>query len=98
LAIAPEHKATEALVRDSGLPYTLLRNGWYHENYLDTIATAAKTGEILGAAGDGRIASAARADFAAAAATVLTGEGHENRVYELSGDIAWSFPELAEQI
>lgn len=98
LAIAPEHKATEALVRDSGLPYTLLRNGWYHENYLDTIATAAKTGEIVGAAGDGRIASAARADFAAAAAAVLTGEGHENRVYELSGDIAWSFPELAEQI
>jgi len=98
LAIAPEHKATEALVRDSGLPFTLLRNGWYHENYLDTIATAATTGEIVGAAGEGRIASAARADFAAAAAAVLAGEGHENRVYELSGDIAWSFPELAEQI
>src|ERR1044072_4067190 len=84
LAIAPEHKATEALVRDSGLPYTLLRNGWYHENYLDTRPRAQKTGEIAGAAAEGRIPRPARAHFAAAAAAVLTGEGHENRVYELS--------------
>jgi len=98
LVLAPEHKATEQVILDSGLPYTFLRNGWYHENYLDTIATAARTGEIVGSAAGGRVASAARADYAAAAAAVLTGEGHENRIYELGGDIAWTFPEFAEQI
>ncbi len=98
LVLAPEHRATEQLVRDAGLTFTFLRNGWYHENYLDTIATAAATGEIVGSAGAGRVASAARADFAAAAVAVLTGTGHENRIYELTGDTAWSFAELAEQI
>jgi len=98
LVIAPEHKATEQVIRDSDVPYTFLRNGWYHENYLDVIATAARTGEIVGGAGSGRVASAARADFAAAAAHVLTSEGHENRIYELSGDTAWTFAELAERI
>jgi NAD(P)H dehydrogenase (quinone) len=98
LAVAPEHKATEQLIRDTGLPFTFLRNGWYHENYLDTIATAAATGELVGSAGAGRVASAARADLAAAAVAVLTGSGHENKIYELSGDTAWSYPELAAQI
>jgi NAD(P)H dehydrogenase (quinone) len=98
LAVAPEHKATEQLILDSGLPYTFLRNGWYHENYLDGIATGAQTGEIVGSAGSGRVASAARADYAAAAAHVLTSEGHEKRIYELSGDTAWTFAELAQRI
>jgi NAD(P)H dehydrogenase (quinone) len=98
LAVAAEHKATEQLILDSGLPYTFLRNGWYHENYLDTIATAARTGEIAGGAAGGRVASAARADYAEAAAAVLTGTGHENRIYELGGDTAWTFPELAGKI
>jgi NAD(P)H dehydrogenase (quinone) len=98
LAIVPEHRATEELIRDSGVPFTFLRNGWYHENYVDTIATAARTGEIVGSAGAGRVASAARADFAEAAAAVLTGSGHENKIYELSGDTAWSYPELAAEI
>jgi NAD(P)H dehydrogenase (quinone) len=98
LVLAPEHKATEEAILASGIPYTFLRNGWYHENYVDTIASAAKTGEIVGAAGDGRVASAARKDFADAAVTVLTGTGHENKVYELTGDVAWTFAELADEI
>jgi NAD(P)H dehydrogenase (quinone) len=98
LVLAPEHKATEEAIRASGIPFTFLRNGWYHENYVDTIARAAETGELVGAAGAGRVASAARADFAAAAIAVLTGTGHENKVYELTGDVAWSFPELAAEI
>ena len=98
LVLAPEHKATEEAIRAAGIPFTFLRNGWYHENYLDTIRTAVETGEIVGAAGDGRVASAARADFAAAAVAVLTGDGHENAIYELTGDTAWSFPEFAAEI
>ncbi len=98
LVLAPEHKATEEAIRASGLPFTFLRNGWYHENYLDTIRQGAETGEIVGAAGDGKVASAARKDFADAAVAVLTGTGHENKVYELTGDTAWTFPEFADQI
>ena len=98
LAVAPEHKATEEIIRASGIPFTFLRNGWYHENYVDTIKQAAQTGEIVGAAGDGRVASATRKDFADAAVAVLTQPGHENKVYELTGDVAWTFPEFAEEI
>lgn len=95
LILAPEHKATEELIRASGLEYTFLRNGWYTENYVQTVATARQTGAVVAAAGDGRVASAARADYAAAAAEVLSSAGHEGRVYELSGDYAWDFKELA---
>jgi NAD(P)H dehydrogenase (quinone) len=98
LVLAPEHKATEEAIRASGIPFTFLRNGWYHENYVDTITRAGETGEVVGAAGNGRVASAARKDFADAAVAVLTGEGHENTVYELSGDVAWTFPEFAKEI
>jgi NAD(P)H dehydrogenase (quinone) len=96
LAVAPDHRATEELLRASGLAWTFLRNNWYTENYAGTVANAATSGVIVTSAGDGRVASAPRADFAAAAATVLTTDGHEGRVYELSGDAAWSFDELAE--
>lgn len=85
LALAPEHKATEALIRESGIPSTLLRNGWYIENYTGQLGQYLQTGAVIGAAGDARIAAATRADFAEAAAVVLTGEGHENAVYELGG-------------
>jgi NAD(P)H dehydrogenase (quinone) len=98
LGLAPEHKATEEIIRATGLPFTFLRNNWYTENYADRIATAVATGTFVGAAGDGRVASATRADYAAAAVTVLTEDGHENKIYELSGDVAWSFPELAAAI
>jgi NAD(P)H dehydrogenase (quinone) len=98
LILAPEHKATEEAILASGLPYTFLRNGWYHENYLDKITAGAETGEIIGATGDGRIASAARKDFADAAVTVLTEPGHENKIYELTGDVAWTFAEFADEV
>lgn len=98
LVLAPEHKATEEVIRASGLPFTLLRNNWYTENYAQGIIQAAETGTYLGSAGDGRVASATRADYAAGAVAVLTGEGHEGRTYELSGDVAWSFTDLAAEI
>ncbi|GIG25560.1 SDR family oxidoreductase [Cellulomonas denverensis] len=95
LPVAPEHVETEQLLRDSGLAITLLRNGWYTENYLGDLAQAAETGTIVAAVGDGRVASATRDDYAAAAAVVLRTEGHEGAVYELSGDQAWTFDDLA---
>ncbi|MFI6642365.1 SDR family oxidoreductase [Streptomyces sp. NPDC050504] len=96
--LAAEHKVTERLILDSGLPYTFLRNGWYHENYTEHLAPVLEHGAVVGNAGDGRVASAARADYAAAAAAVLTGEGHLGRTYELSGDTAWSFAEYAAEV
>jgi NAD(P)H dehydrogenase (quinone) len=98
LILAPEHKGTEEAILASGLTYTFLRNGWYHENYVDKITQGAATGELVGAAGDGRVASAARKDFADAAVAVLTQPGHENKIYELTGDTAWTFAEFAEEI
>ena len=95
LVLAPEHAATEALIRESSLPFTVLRNNWYTENYLDTAKQAIATGEIVGSAGDGRVASASRADFAAAAAVVLSTDGHQGRTYELAGDVSWTFDDLA---
>jgi len=98
LILAPEHKATEEIIRASGLPFTFLRNGWYNENYLRTIEQAVSTGGFVGSAGQGRIASAARADYAAAAVEVLTSAGYENKVYELSGDESWTYDDLAGEI
>lgn len=96
--LAAEHQATEQMILDSGLPYTFLRNGWYHENYTENLAPVLEHGAVVGSAGSGRVASAARADYAAAAVAVLTGNGHEGRAYELSGDTAWSFPEYAAEV
>lgn len=95
LILAPEHRATEKMLRAAGVAWTILRNNWYTENYVGTLQQAAETGEIVAAAGQGRVASATRADFAAAAAAVLLADGHEGKVYELGGDVAWSFEELA---
>ncbi|MFF5706270.1 NAD(P)H-binding protein [Streptomyces sp. NPDC012794] len=96
--LAAEHRATEQAILDSGLPYTFLRNGWYHENYTAQLPAVLEHGAVVASAGEGRIASAARADYAAAAAAVLTGEGHLNQVYELSGDTAWSLAEYAGEV
>ncbi|MEV6975542.1 SDR family oxidoreductase [Kitasatospora sp. NPDC093806] len=96
--LGDEHKATEELLRASGLPFALLRNGWYTENYLGDVAGTVERGVVLGSARDGRVATAPRLDYAAAAVAVLTGEGHENRVYELSGDVAWGLAELAAEL
>lgn len=96
LILAPEHKATEELLQASGLAVTILRNGWYTENYVGTVTDAAGTGVIAASVGEGRVSSASRADYAEAAAAVLTTEGHEGAVYELSGDVSWNFAELAD--
>ncbi|SDY94641.1 NAD(P)H dehydrogenase (quinone) [Micromonospora pattaloongensis] len=98
VGLAEEHRATEALVRDSGLPFVLLRNGWYLENYTANLAPALQHGAILGSANDGRVAAATRADYAAAAAAVLTGDGHDNKVYELGGDQPFTMAELAAEV
>jgi len=95
LVLAPEHKATEEIIAASGLPSTILRNGWYHENQLPALEQARSTGEIVASVGDGRTASASRRDFAEAAAVVLTEAWHLGKVYELSGDTAWDYTELA---
>ena len=95
LVLAPEHAATERVIRASGLPFTFLRNGWYDENYLPAFEQAKATGVVVGNAGDGRVASAPRADYAEAAAVVLSTDGHDDAVYELSGDVAWTLDDLA---
>ncbi|MFE0188217.1 SDR family oxidoreductase [Streptomyces sp. NPDC058989] len=97
-SIAEEHIATEQALLASGVPYCLLRNGWYHENYTGALAGTLRAGAVIGSAGEGRVASAARRDYAEAAAVVLTGAGHENSVYELSGDTAWSMAEYAAEV
>lgn len=98
LGLAAEHKETEALLQASGVPYTLLRNGWYTENYAAGIPAALAHGVVMGGAGAGRIASAARADYAAAAAAVLTGADQAGRVYELAGDTGYTLSEFAAEI
>jgi NAD(P)H dehydrogenase (quinone) len=98
LALAGEHSETEAMLRASGLPFVLLRNGWYTENYAASVPAALAHGVVLGSAGNGRIASAARADYAAAAAAVLTLDNQAGKVYELAGDRSYTLAELAAEI
>lgn len=98
LGLAAEHQATEALLAASGAPHVLLRNGWYTENYLASLPAALAHGVVLGSAGDGRIASAARADYAAAAAAVLTRDGQAGKVYELAGDTSYTLAEFAAEL
>nr|WP_324258462.1 SDR family oxidoreductase [Cellvibrio fontiphilus] len=98
LPLCAEHVQTETLIRASGIPYVILRNGWYTENYLAGIDSALQLGAVFGSAGEGRIASAARGDYAEAAAAVLTQEHHTGRVYELAGDESYSLAEFAAEI
>jgi NAD(P)H dehydrogenase (quinone) len=98
LPLAAEHKETEALLQASGVPFVLLRNGWYTENYLAGVPAALQHGVVLGSAGGGRIASAARADYAEAAAVVLTRDDQAGRVHELAGDESYTLAELAAEI
>ena len=88
------HRLTEPLIRASGVPFSLLRNGMYTDHFALQLRQAAATGVLVGSIGDARIATATRVDLAAAAAAVLTRQGHENTVYELTGDTAWNYPEL----
>lgn len=99
LALAEEHCQTEAALRASGIPFVLLRNGWYTENYTAAIPAALQQGALLGSAGQGLIASAARRDYADAAAAVLTAsEDPSGRTYELAGDEAYTLAQLAAEI
>lgn len=97
LGLAAEHRETEAMLASSGLPFVLLRNGWYTENYTASLPTALAHGALIGSAGLGRIASAARADYADAAAAVLTRDGQAGKVYELAGDDAYTLADLAAE-
>ena len=98
LGLHVEHVETEKMLADSGIPYALLRNGWYTENYLASAPPALEHGVFIGAAGEGKIASATRADYAAAAARVIAEEGHAGKVYELAGDHGWTLGELAAEL
>jgi NAD(P)H dehydrogenase (quinone) len=96
--LAADHVATERYLRASGIAFAMLRNGWYFENQTAGIAPALQQGAFIGASKGGRFAAAARADYAAAAVAVLTGEGRENRIYELAGDTAYTRAELAAEV
>jgi NAD(P)H dehydrogenase (quinone) len=98
LGLAAEHKETESLIRASAIPSVLLRNSWYTENYTAGIPNALAHGALYGCAGAGRISAAARADYAEAAAVVLTADNQAGRVYELAGDTAFTMAELAKEI
>ncbi len=95
LGLAVDHLATEDALKQSGVPFTLLRNGWYTENYTENTAAALASGQVLGAAGEGRISAATRRDFAEAAAVVLAEGDHAGAVYELAGDDAFTMAEYA---
>ncbi|MGC5013413.1 SDR family oxidoreductase [Streptosporangium sp. DT93] len=95
--LAPDHRATEEILAASGVPFTVLRNGWYTENHTDQLPRYLERGEILGAAGSGRISAAPRADYAGAAAAALTGDEHDGAVYELAGQ-AFTLDELAATV
>jgi NAD(P)H dehydrogenase (quinone) len=99
MELATEHRETETLIRASGIPFVFLRNGWYTENYTGNVAAALQHGAVLGAARNGRISSAARADYAAAAAAVLVSpDSHAGKIYELAGDAAYTLADYAAEI
>ncbi|KAB8042655.1 SDR family oxidoreductase [Janthinobacterium aquaticum] len=97
LGLAVEHVATEAAIRASGLPFSLLRNGWYLENHTEHLAPVLEHGVVLGAAQEGRFSSASRADYAAAAAAVLTASAPQ-AVYELAGDTSFTLADYAAEV
>lgn len=98
LSLAEEHVATEKELAASGLDVTVLRNGWYTENYATSITGAPAHGVIIGAAGNGRISSATREDYAEAAVAVLTSTGHTGKTYELAGDTSYTLADLAAEV
>lgn len=98
LSLAEEHRATEAEIKASGLSFTLLRNGWYTENYTGSIPGALAGGAFIGSAGAGRISSAARADYAEAAVVALADDAHVGMTYELAGDEAYTLADLAAEL
>lgn len=97
MMLMQEHKGTEKALVASGVPYVILRNGWYIENYTQQLPTTLKLKSMFGAANDGKVSLAPRADYAAAAVAVLTGSGHENKTYTLGGE-SLTLAQLAEKI
>ncbi|MCM3567709.1 SDR family oxidoreductase [Neobacillus mesonae] len=95
--LAPPHQAAEEAILNTGIPYCFLRNNWYLENEIGSIQGAMAGAPIVTAAGSGRAGWALKQDYAEAAASVLTGEGHENKIYELSGKLL-THEELATAI
>lgn len=98
LKLAEDHIATEAALMASGVPFTVLRNGWYAENFTGALGAAIGAGAMIGSAGNGRVSAAARADYAAAVAVVAAGAGHEGKIYELGGDQAFTLTEMAAEV
>lgn len=97
-SLAGEHLATEDALKTSGITYTILRNGWYTENYTESVPAALANNAFYGSAKNGKISSALRAELAEAAVNVALGEGHENRTYELAGSTSWTLSDLAAEI
>lgn len=98
MALAADHQATERSLRDSGVPFTMLRNGWYLENYTDQLGGYLQFGSVFGSAGEGRLSAATRADLAEAAAAILLADGQAGTVHELGGDEAMSLEDLAREV
>ena len=98
IGLAAEHKGTEELLKETGIALTVLRNGWYTENYTSSVPGAIRGNAFLGCAGKGKISLAARADYADAAVAVLTGSGHSGKIYELAGDNAYTLSDLAAEL
>ncbi len=98
LLLAQDHIATEAHLHTSGVAHTILRNGWYTENYTGSLGAALAHGAMIGSAGAARLSTAARADYAEALAEALAGEGHEGQVYELAGDEAYTMAGMAAEV
>jgi NAD(P)H dehydrogenase (quinone) len=98
ISLAGEHLATEEAIKASGIPFTILRHGWYTENYTGSVKNAVAAGAFIGSVGNGKISSATRIDFAEAAVVVLTTKGHDGKTYELAGDEAYTLTDLAAEI
>ena len=98
MKLAAEHQATEAILKDSGVPFAILRNGWYLENYTDQLPGTLAQGALAGSAGEGKVSAASRADYAEAAAAVLVADNQAGKIYELGGDHAFTLAELAQEI
>ncbi|WP_137110987.1 SDR family oxidoreductase [Rhodobacter sp. SY28-1] len=98
MILAQDHIATEAALRESGLAATILRNGWYTENYTGSLAASVQHGAMIGAAGEGRVNSAARKDYAEAIAVTALDNAHAGKAYELAGDIAHSGSDFAAAV
>ncbi len=98
MLLAADHKATEEAIFAAGLTYTFLRNGWYTENHTGSLGGAIAAGAMIGAAGAGRFSAAARADYAEAIAVTAATTGHDNAIYELAGDEAYSYADMAAEV